>query len=133
MKAGRELDALVAEKVMGLKKSIRLHSTTDMIDAYINNPYFTDVVRKEDLHHVEPLHYSTSIAAAWEVVEKLSERRDPHDEQWAVHISKRKSNLFYSQFCKGCVCHTAEAEADTPSLAICLAALKTLEVPDAGV
>lgn len=52
--AGRELDALIAEKVMGLRIEHR-------------EPYWTH----SDPHQLPIPTYSTSIADAWEVVEKL--------------------------------------------------------------
>ncbi len=62
MKPGRELDALVAEKVMGFKPC-------------------SDPIGKCDAAHMSPplcwdgselKPYSTNISAAWEVVEKVS-------------------------------------------------------------
>jgi len=60
MNAGRELDALVAEKVMGWKRldlgpinGIRWIKGKDVIESEF------------------PFSYSTDISAAWEVVEKL--------------------------------------------------------------
>lgn len=56
MTAGPELDALVADKVMGLT---------------VEKTVFGDfVIKMAYVNHVIP-HYSTDIVAAWEVVEKL--------------------------------------------------------------
>lgn len=56
MEAGRELDALIAEKVMGLE---RCGCKCGLFLNEYHEPF------------LEP-HYSTDIAAAWEVVEKLN-------------------------------------------------------------
>lgn len=56
MKPGGEFDALVAEKVMGLTVEKNVFGDFVIKMAYVNQ--------------VIP-HYSTDIAAAWEVVEKL--------------------------------------------------------------
>ena len=56
MQAGRELDALVSEKVMGIKWP----------------GVFWD--GDPDSHFFNRRAYSTDIAAAWQVVEKLKER-----------------------------------------------------------
>lgn len=69
MQAGRELDALVAEKVMGLKvrkeKVPNGHGHPaahyDLVDFWYG--------KNEDIGHLP--HYSTDISAAWKVMEKL--------------------------------------------------------------
>ena len=61
MKAGRELDALVAEKVMGW--------TWDGKTAWSPTGSRLWMVRKDPYWWLP--YYSTDIAAAWEVVEKL--------------------------------------------------------------
>ena len=63
MTAGRALDALVAERVMGYKVvEEKIHDIDNFGDAY--------VVSKSSIYN-----YSTSIAAAWEVVERMRERK----------------------------------------------------------
>jgi len=58
MDAGREMDALVAEKVMGL----RVEGSISLELRYTPQPEY----------YASPLlGYSTSISAAWEVVEKM--------------------------------------------------------------
>ena len=56
MEPGRELDALVAEKVMGL---------TTGPDSYFDCAYEAD----------DALHFSTDIAAAWEVESTMNESK----------------------------------------------------------
>jgi hypothetical protein len=106
MDAGRELDALIAEKVMGYDDIL-------MPDCYGRPP---DMVHVEHYRHEIP-HYSTQIADAWLVVEKLSfefymERR-PQEDYWVLFTDAEDE------------WHVGEA--DTAPLAICLAALKAVE------
>ncbi len=113
MKPSRELDALVAEKVMGGLTNIKPCSLAD-----------------------GPPHYSTDIAAAWEVVEKIQSSEfslssgyctsDQAKTNLRIDIHKER-NGYELQFMdrKG---HTYCAAYDCPTLphAICLAALKAV-------
>lgn len=105
MKAGRELDALIAEKVMGL-----------------DGPQYPDCPTCGSANYCREtpyLPYSTEIAAAWEVVEKLktpdvylevlSHKGEPH---WVCRIIGGKDPI--------------GAGAETAPHAICLAALKAV-------
>ena len=74
MPAGREMDALVAEKVMGwtnprITPSGRFRITPPMGGKYHGGQM--------------PPKYSTDIAAAWQVVEWLMERGDVFVEYWS--------------------------------------------------
>jgi hypothetical protein len=110
MNSGRELDLLVAEKVMGY--AVRR--------PYDHNPLFITVYPKDtnwqDSEVKELPQYSTDISAAWEVVERMKEKFhfkidwDKNLKSWLVTISDGYS------FWK------AHEEAAPP--AICLAALK---------
>ena len=98
MQAGRELDALVAEKVMGwtaIKGDLG-----SMPDGRI---------------YVEVPYYSTAIAAAWGVVEKCKY------EVWirCLHGSCEVRVV-------DCGHEITRVDADTAPLAICLAALKAV-------
>ena len=105
----RELDALVAEKVMGLR------------------------IGKFQADHCDdcgPERYSTSIAAAWEGVEKMRAR----DERLTFFEmgSEPKGKLYYCQFDfwkePDAAYATATAKDPSPARAICLAALKAVGV-----
>jgi len=96
MKPGRELDTLVAEKVMGLNH--------DKLDGY-------------------PAYYSTDIAAAWEVVEKLI----PDCFLTLQWIEGWEVSHFEPGPYGG---HMHLAHGDSAPHAICLAALKALEERD---
>jgi hypothetical protein len=64
MEAGREMDALIAEKVLGLSDWHIRHSDEDGD----GNLYFCEI--KDELPH-----YSTDIAAAWQVIEKIKSKQ----------------------------------------------------------
>lgn len=110
MKAGRELDALVAEKVMGwdlvpTRHLVRLR--------YFRQPGTDSRAARERCYLPR---YSEDIAAAWGVVEKLSgyERKlEECSEGWCFTFEAGEE--FWGQ-------------ADTAPLAICLAALKAVGV-----
>lgn len=102
MKAGRELDALIAEKVMDGKRC----------------PNCTDGLPECGFHP----HYSTDIAAAWEVVGKL---KDSHPRfmlmRYEMTFGARKFESCFDTMPQqpGDLC-------DTAPHAICLAALKAV-------
>lgn len=92
MNAGRELDALIAEKVMGDPLQLKMA--------------------------LGPRHYSTDIAAAWEVVEKLRTAKYEllictFSGKWSVDVLHTGKSIDV-------------ANADTAPHAICLAALNAV-------
>jgi Phage ABA sandwich domain len=93
----REIDRLVAEKVMGLK-----------VDD------FDFILDEKGLRDGELANYSTNIADAWKVVEKLRDR--------GILITVETLIDKYKAYYDG----RFGAFAETPSLAICLAALKAV-------
>lgn len=115
MDAGREMDALIHEKVMGWPKS----------------PIFGVYEYPDGGYDFAP-PYSTDIAAAWPVVEKLE--RDGF--RWSVavrnpHMSDTKilpyvSFWHYGKDEPGKLDTHVSAEDDTVPLAICRAALKAV-------
>lgn len=116
MIARRELDTLVAEKVMGFQR----HKT---------EPYWV-TPSGDYLHTFKP---STDIAAAWSVVEKLNYSGDKYTRDFflqkeCIELSPRRWQWF-AWFRKDSADQGIEysAEADTAPLAICLAALKAVE------
>ena len=133
MKAGRELDALIAEKVMG-DRLIKRGKWRGYWDCG-RGMHYSD----ED---GGPLHYSTDIAAAWRVVEKLHGGINPADvgayqyltltcvgayhDRWAASFDFNLSHDWYDADVLP-MCPFAARDA-TPMLAICLAALKACDV-----
>ena len=120
MEAGRELDAMVGAKVFEIDKWCPDgEGEFDLICTCECGPPRT-------WHARQPLpHFSTDIAAAWEVVERL------YDEHWIVGIGSLAENP------RGWRCELCnmwpddferaptdiEANGDTAPLAICRAAL----------
>ena len=114
-KAGRALDALIAEKVMG--------QTIEWIGG---DPFLTNLIYegRGGSYSTNAPRYSTDIAAAWEVVEKLGDMSvhhfyDPTLEEWFYHVAWRSPDGIE---------HHCSAEANTAPYAICLAALKAVRV-----
>ena len=101
MQPGRELDALIAEKVMG-QNTRGLSGCGSWGCGCSSDPY----------PHLPK--YSEDIAAAWRVVEKLDGTYEPvierHGPGWTAWFDSN------------------QAWADTAPLAICLAALKAVGV-----
>lgn len=79
MPAGPKMDALVAEHVFGLARKIRPagEALTEPVTVYTDNRFYSDGShfrrQLERDPRVKPRSYSTDIAAAWEVVERLRE------------------------------------------------------------
>ena len=119
MEAGRELDALVAEKVMERTLMDGLGGTAIRVVYY-----------GKDTPHPLP-YYSTNIAAAWEVVAKIKPDIDGgiavewlidggDDRAWHTEIWTRGEK--YRQYC---------SFAPTAPLAICRAALLATQEQEA--
>jgi hypothetical protein len=144
MKPGRELDALVAEKVMGIE-SVRLVDET--VDK--DREWFALVSDGEPrrragmfgLHsgYWEVQRYSTGIAAAWEVVEKLRERGldtwlytdnyGANRKVWCCYTGDSDPLWDFEEPMGSAMGNLIDAthEAATAPHAICLAALKAVE------
>lgn len=128
LRAGRELDAMIAERVMGAKwEAIGDNGRTLLcIGSEASGDRRNLAWRKPDqclmtLFSLPP--YSTSIAAAWEVVEKMTK------DGRAVFID---SAGFDPEMWRVCVSADdpegqLPSEAATAPLAICLAALEAVE------
>ena len=121
MPAGREMDALVAEKVMGQVPCDRWH---------LLHPFAGYIKDDGGFPHAEcypaamgPCAYSTLISAAWEVVPVMG-RHQPFPQY--LEVANRFSDAeWVAKVFEGCVM-VAEAYADTAPLAICRAALKAV-------
>ena len=139
MQAGRELDALVAEKVMGIE--VQWRPWHDRHGNEGREPYMANASRQGRLARGQPLYsggainpYSTDISAAWEVVEKLrkSYRVRIHEfgSGWQASLEIKDGRLRYPIE----ISHEGDesANSDTAPHAICLAALKAvgIDIPD---
>ena len=117
----RELDALIAEKVMGWRDI-----ATDGVSVYGHLPPGTEphlnVTRAGNgFYHIK--RYSTSIADAWEVVERMRELSFVLTLSWQSRNSEWCAHWFYPADRT----HKAAFHKSAPR-AICLAALKTIGV-----
>ena len=110
MKPGRELDALIAEKVMGLDPPMAQPSGRRIKGFWSEWDGLP--------------HYSTSIEAAWEVVEKIKDLR----EHETFHIEWTGCNweAGYMQYESYEPPSHDVVVGETPAHAICLAALKAV-------
>lgn len=132
MNAGRELDAVVAEKVMGWKRVV-VPKDYDGLNAGVTllPTTSTDVgwapKGAYQLWHFCP-SYSFDIRAAWLIVEKLRERK----EIYQVDCAWLRGANGYPDIYRSVVVmdglRSVTADANTAPLAICLAALKAVDV-----
>lgn len=112
MKAGLELDALIAEKVMGWH-----FVGTFTLDPELNcDRWARDQNGLERYFHEVP-KYSTDIAAAWQVVEKMIVYSEHH-------FLLDKGGAWLCRFREGGL-----SPGETAPHAICLAALKAVGWP----
>jgi len=115
--AGRELDALVAERVMGWSNISR---GADGDDAYGWNASLSGHVPPHG--RIQIPKYSTNIAAAWEVVEK----RLSTDGHFAFWPSVAGFSVAYHGIRTWDSEPVWEVWAETAPLAICRAALRAV-------
>lgn len=127
--AGHELDCLVAEKVMGQKllSPEKMHAEAERVWAYQSGcrTFLIGFEAVESLNgiifrNVVPC-YSTEIAAAWKVVERLISLGV---NLWA--LGEEEAGGWQADFGRNFNSDT-QGFADTAPLAICRAALKTVE------
>lgn len=115
LEAGRELDALVAEQVMGWRRC------SDDGSGYWEGRSPTNIL---SLILEEVPHYSTDIAAAWQVIGRM------RDLCWASHSTDltldSEQPWWAWHFLHGVSQKTVRECADTAPLAICRAALKVM-------
>lgn len=128
MQAGRELDALVAEKVMGW--SLNAHGEWLNSDQSFTG-WHTNESKYDPCHNCgrsNLWHPSTSIEAAWEVVEKMGgvfRMSTTLGGQYRVTFSDVTVDSYSEEYDVGRK-YDKEALADTAPHAICLAALKAV-------
>lgn len=127
MPAGKEIDELVAEKILGESKPIYSHVHSNVLSViwsnekswYCSPDYFTG-----DICEWIPKAFSTDIAAAQEVINVMA--REPFT--WRIEsIHTTESNIKWKAWLCGNLPDGRivefRAEADTIPLAICRAAL----------
>lgn len=119
MKPGRELDALVAEKVMGwtLVADPRADGQPMWVDADKNAKWPAEPPDRWGKGIWRP---STDIAAAWELVEALGRKF------FGFALTRSEHGLYRAEFSMRGVETDFRAPAVTAPLAICLAALRAV-------
>jgi hypothetical protein len=110
MEAGRELDALIAEKVMGWTVELIVNSPCDAFEEWRDAQGWR--------YGPNPPLYSTDIAAAWEIAEKLQLAVIPDASGgWCAGHALFRGPGWYEE-------NVNDWEhADTAPLALCRAAL----------
>lgn len=124
MKPGIELDILVAEKVMGIEDVCKCKDEFRPVTlGYDENMKFFS--GHEKCHKLIAKRYSTDIAAAWEVVEKLDKLGFKDVNIWKDDFGYicqiQKITSVYKKFFDSALAKTAPHS-------ICLAALKAVGV-----
>lgn len=116
MKPGRELDALIAEKVMGEKCFHRMGFTREIFSDTAECKKCDDMIEMQEYEIQSHFKPSTEIKSAWEVVEKLAAYRPSKFviEKCGAWLVKFDDGLF--------------TPGKTAPHAICLAALKTVGI-----
>lgn len=120
MNAGRELDVLVAENVMGWVRGDRYWIDPQNPDAF----YGTEFTINDTDHDIPPFQPSTDIAAAWLVLDAPILGKVLANVEVAIY---KHAAGYTCQFENDESSNWYEADADTAPLAICLAALKVAE------
>lgn len=121
MKPGRELDALIAEKVMGLTVERWEHFCA----VSASGPGSVRIYDGEKCIHAfstgsQPIKpYSTSIEAAWDVVEWM---RYNSGHGYLLSLSRNGNDTWLAEFAEP----THSATGETATHAVCLAALKAV-------
>lgn len=118
MNPGRELDALVAKRIMGWNVGGYMNMQWVCNDGKDTGWYLTEFGSQE----CNPFSPSTDIAAAWEVVDKLGERFS-----FYFHTRGRMTDIsviHWPDNLKG----GFDVSGETAPHAICLAALKAVGV-----
>lgn len=125
----RELDAEIAEKVMGWTivpegERWRVSRTGEYANSWcVDSPNLAELDDDTDDRlygrYAMP-SYSSDISAAMSVVEKM------RSQGWSFACTLYEGKLPYASFCKRTAASSRNAEAESLSEAICRAALKTV-------
>lgn len=138
-----ELNALVAEKVMGFVKAPTPLGLAQQWQMPSQNPDIEK--RKEYPYWFKPFQPSTDIAAAWQVVEKMSRDHETltlfenrygsvySNGKWSAYFGINPDGAIRGAWAGDNECQEywespipGHVSADTPARAICLAALKAV-------
>lgn len=154
----RKIDAMVAERVMGIKVLGTAHcwisgddgrmSVANSLEAcygtaehpvYAEPSYDGEACADEVVIGGVPAcwlavvpFYSTDIGAAWEVVEKIRERKDKNGGSVTCHVIDRVTE-WHCDITSDDLRIDVLGTGDTAPLAICLAALRAVGVDEAEI
>ena len=128
MKAGRELDALIAEKVMGLTRHDESYVAEGVgkVLRFVWRDGCGTCVYSGDMFLP---HYSTNIADAWTVVEKLVSTPGPNGDHHSVQVDYSGDAVVVIDENED---WQVSAIASTAPHAICLAALRAVSQEGQG-
>lgn len=110
--AGRELDSVIAEKLMAYQCTC--NEPPGVVDCPIHN--------KDDRNVLLP--YSTDIASAWQVIERLQQLN--HITHLEIYCGITQTAYAISATVRGAEGHSFYGGASTAPLAICRAALNLI-------
>lgn len=123
MEAGPEMDRLIAEKVMGWRRSVQVSVSLDRHGRSVWRDSKGIEAARNDLPA-----FSTDMAAAWQVVEALQERgwhltlaHDDYTNKWSAMFWRKTGDMPFDP-----VAHYIVDDLE-PATAICRAALKAVE------
>lgn len=143
MKPGRELDALVAEKVMGLAKAVEDEKEFNRLVSKSDGNLTVETIKAAKIRLDYEPHmghmfggfsfypkYSTDIAAAWEVIEHIQKTQIRN--VFSLFSPTDESNSWFAVFEKKWHGHSLENFYDWPNgesapHAICLSALRVIK------
>ncbi len=134
MNAGRELDALIAEKVMGWTRTeaAAVISTSPGSETTIIPAGWAEAMPDGSWEVKEIPLYSTDMTSAWEVVQKIKSMgyfwwMASHETGIiTAHIRRKIDSHTFADGCMDHVGGTPHVWADTTAHSICLAALKAV-------
>lgn len=127
MKPGAELDRLVAEKVLGLGRDVRLRGSTNIVRIYDPNPYYHDGSdSRKDLRRAGPKPYSTDLAPCVAAAEEA--RKAGKLLSWELSAGKNRGTGAYAIVEYGEDVHVGN-HGETPAHALSLALLAAVEGP----
>lgn len=126
MQPSRDLDALIADKILGLPVEQNIYGDwiwTVNRTSIPQNEYYLDMKGSYD----ELPHYSTNITYAFQVIIKLRENPNIYVELGAYNEKDYGETGFECRIGYGTNESSYVAFANTAPMAICLAALKMIE------
>ena len=119
-----ELDARIANKIFGWKDFRIIAGTHEPLARAFGRPPDGPKSMRGEVMECEVPHYSTDMTTAWKIVNNFFET-----DNWNFEIvsDQGELNCWVAEFSRLPSGKKYLGEADTPSVAICIAALKAAE------